>query len=133
MIERLKPEITNKLYDGVELFPECKLTFITGVNMNETEKNISSSFTDELQVLYSLIKKNTQEESIDFDVALISYGGYTNLIGDYIYNNLKRRAICFGDELFAYFGIYNKSMMTKRPDVIKLFVNKNTAWVNKTK
>lgn len=125
MVERIKPEITNKIYDGIELFPECKLSFITGLN----NKSSDTSLGDKLKLLYDRIQLATQQDSTDFDIALVSCGGYTNLIGNYIINNLNRSAICFGEELFSYFGIYNEYMIKNRPDVIKLFVHKNDAWV----
>jgi hypothetical protein len=144
MVARTNPEITKQLYDGVELFPECKLSFITGPNSKgggtesdsgsesgskSSSSSSSSSVHDDLKALYDRISMKMQSEDGDFDVALVSCGGYTNLVGNYICKNLNRGAICFGDELFAYFGIYNQYMISKRPDVIKLFVHKNDAWV----
>jgi len=85
------------------------------------------------KVIATLKSMSQEDDSNDFDVALISCGGYTNLVGDFIYKNLNRSAICFGDELFSYFGFYNEYMIKHRPDVIKLFVHKNDAWVTLNK
>jgi len=130
MIERTKPEIINKIFNGVELFTECMLSFVTGPNIRGSDTSIE----DELKTLYDRIKLKTQDEyNNDFDIALISCGGYTNLIGDFIYKKLNRSAICFGEELFSYFGIYNEYMIKHRPDVIKLFVHKNDSWITLNK
>lgn len=137
MVERTKPEIINKIYDGIELFPDCMLSFVTGPQINGKSSgvgDITTSIDDELKILYDRIKLKTQDdESTDFDIALISCGGYTNLVGDFIYKKLNRSAICFGEELFSYFGIYNEYMIKHRPDVIKLFVHKNDSWITLNK
>ena len=64
------------------------------------------------------------EQVIDqFDVALVSCGGYANPICSFIYENGKS-AIYVGGVLQMYFGILGARWLQERPDIIKLFSNK---------
>ena len=69
-----------------------------------------------------LQKFTSKLDSLEYDVALVSAGGYGNLVCNYIYKNGKS-AICVGDVLQMYFGILGSAWLTDRPDVLRLFLN----------
>ena len=112
-----KITIRSHIYDGVDLFPECE--FIT-LKPPQTQAGESSrGFTIEFDDFKSRV-----EQVIDqFDVALVSCGGYANPICSFIYENGKS-AIYVGGVLQMYFGILGARWLQERPDIIKLFSNK---------
>ena len=105
----------EKIY-GVELFPECKFTFIKPPQTQGTEP--SEDFSVELKKFTDRIDKNIDT----FDIALCSAGGYGNLICNHIYSQGKS-AIYVGGVLQMYFGIYGTRWLRERPEVIKLYMN----------
>lgn len=112
---REKIGIREKIY-GVDLFPECTFTFLKPPQTHADQP--SRPFREEL---------NDFEKAIDtvlpdFDVALLSCGGYANPIGSYIYEKGKS-AIYVGGVLQMYFGILGARWEKERPDIIKLFAN----------
>ena len=59
---------------------------------------------------------------LEYDVALVSCGGYGNLVCDAIYQQGKS-AIYVGGVLQMYFGILGNRWIIERPDIVKLFLN----------
>jgi len=49
--------------------------------------------------------KNIKEQTFDYDIALVSCGGFGMLISDYIFSDLKTSAIYVGGSLQLFFGI----------------------------
>ena len=105
-----KIQIREKIF-GVDLFPDCEIITISPPPQNDSEE-----FHIELQ------KFTSKLDSLEYDFALVSAGGYGNLLCNYIYKNGKS-AICVGDVLQMYFGILGSAWLTDRPDVLRLFLN----------
>lgn len=59
----------------------------------------------------------------EFDVALIGCGGFSNLLGHYIYKEMKRSAIYLGGPIQLYFGIMGRRWLA-HPHM-KAFLNQN--------
>jgi hypothetical protein len=106
-----------KIYDGVELFPECEFVFI---KPPQTQGNESSQ---EFDVELSDFYKRLDLIRDTYDVALLSCGGYANPICNYIYENHGKSAIYVGGVLQMYFGILGNRWLKERPDVCRLFLN----------
>jgi hypothetical protein len=119
-IETIKKNIHNnsKIYDK-ELFPECNFVFLKPPQTNG--KNPSRSFQIELQEFCDKIKIFTQNNN--YDIALVSCGGYGNLVCNYIYS-LGKSSIYVGGVLQMYFGILGTRWLRERPDIVKLYLNK---------
>lgn len=107
----------SKIYDGVDLFPECSFIFIKPPVTNGD--NPSEEFDIELEHFYSRLDKIKGQ----YDIALLSCGGYANPIANYIYEIHNASAIYIGGVLQMYFGIYGKRWMADRPDIFKLYMN----------
>lgn len=123
-IEHIKEKIliSTEIY-GVDLFPECKFVFLESP---KTYGNYPSN-DFELEIKNFMIRVNDIKN--DFDIALCSCGGFGNLICNEIFK-LGKSAICVGSVLPLYFGIYNNRYMKERPDIFRLFMNKN--WIKQT-
>ena len=104
---------------GIDLFPECVLSTICPP---QTEGNKpSDDFTVELDRFTSKL------DTMDYDIALVSCGGYGNLVCNYIFNRGKS-AIYVGKVLQTYFGILDNRLLLERSDIIRLFLNE--FWTN---
>jgi hypothetical protein len=116
-IQSLELQITRRhlVYDGVDLFPECQFKFIKPPQTHAEEP--SMEFDQELAQFF-----NQLDHVGDYDVALVSAGGYGNPICSHIYRH-GRSAIYVGGVLQMYFGILGQRWVTERPDVVKLFMN----------
>ncbi len=116
--ESIKEKIGLPIYP-VELFPEC--TFIFSKPPQTHAQNPSLEWSAELAAYC------TQLDTLknDYDVALLSCGGYGNLISNYIYEKHQKSAIYIGGVLSMYFGVYGKRWLQDRPSVIKMFLNKH--------
>ena len=68
-------------------------------------------------------------EHKEFDVALVSCGGYGMPVCNYIYSEMKKSVIYIGGALQLFFGILGKRWMTNKP-VLQL-VNDN--WIRPSK
>ena len=116
-----KIQIRDKIY-GIDLFPNCE--FVTACPPQTYADDSSNEFDVELARFVDTLK------SLEYDVALVSCGGYENLVCDAIYQHGKS-AICVGDVLQMYFGILGNWWLSERPDIVKLFVN--DYWTSPTK
>ncbi len=109
----------EKLYGGVDLFPDC--TFITlKPPMTQGSEN-SREFHEELSEFY--IKLDRLKEL--YDVALLSCGGYGNIISNHIFTEHKKSAIYMGGTLQMAFGILGKRWLKERPDIVRLYMNEH--------
>jgi hypothetical protein len=72
------------------------ITYNDGIHLEHCPHN---NYHETVAYYKDLIRKT------DFDIALLSCGGYTNEIGYFIKNELHRSAIYFGGPLQLYFGI----------------------------
>ena len=117
--ESLKAQvpIREKIY-GIDLFPECEFVYLKPPQTHAS--NLSRDFQYELRTF----EENIDEIWNDFDVALLSCGGYANPIGSYIYEKGKS-AIYVGGVLQMYFGILGSRWEKERPDILKLFKNEH--------
>lgn len=110
-----KIPIREKIY-GIDLFPDCEI--ITIVPPQTQGNNVSEEFHIELQ------KFTEKLDSLEYDIALVSAGGYGNIICNYIYNKGKS-AVYVGGVLQMYFGILGGRWLIDRPDVLRLFLNEH--------
>ena len=119
-------EKRGKIYDGVDLFPECTFITIRSTQTQGDEK--SESFVKEIAKFF----KRVDAVAGTYDIALVSCGGYGNMVCNYIYEQHQKSAIYVGGVLQMYFGILGERWIRERPDIIKLFVDGNDAWTRPT-
>jgi len=115
-----KIPIRAKLYDGVDLFPDC--TILT-IRPPQTQ---CDSVSDETYfgVYLNEFTKELDKIKDDYDVALVSCGGYGNLVCNHIYNSGKS-AIYVGGTLQMYFGILGSRWLRERSDILRMFLNEH--------
>jgi hypothetical protein len=115
---REKIPIREKLYDGVDLFPDCEITVLKPpqTQASEPSREFSQEFAD--------FKMQVDDVLDTFDVALVSCGGYANPICAHIFDKGKS-AIYVGGVLQMYFGILGERWIKERPDIVRLFTNKH--------
>jgi hypothetical protein len=111
-----KIPIREKIY-GIDLFPDCEITTIKPPQTQGSEPSLQ--FNDELDKFYIELDKIKD----NYDVALVSSGGYGNIICNHIYKS-GNSAIYIGGVLSMYFGVYGMRWMKERPEAMKLFMNK---------
>ena len=70
--------------------------------------------------------KNIKEQTFDYDIALVSCGGFGMLISDYIFSDLKTSAIYVGGSLQLFFGI----MGTRWKNSPKIIQHVNNYWTH---
>lgn len=114
--------VLDKIY-GRDLFPDCSFTFLKPPITNGN--NQSRPFIEELN---DFVKRIGSIKD-DFDVALVSCGGYGNLVLNRIHD-MGKSAIYVGGVLQMYFGVYGSRWERERPLMMKLF--KNEHWVRPT-
>ena len=112
-----KIPIREKIY-GVDLFPECEI--ITICPPQTQGDNPSEEFITELIAF----EKRLDEIKDTYDIALVSCGGYGNLVCNSIYKQGKS-AIYVGGVLQMYFGILGNRWLIERADAVRLFLNAN--------
>lgn len=113
----------EKIY-GVNLFPECTITTIKPPQTHGQE--ISEEFNVELEQFFQEL--DTIQDT--YDIALVSCGGYSNLVCNHIYENNKKSAICVGGVLQMYFGIFGEKWVQTTKDILSLY--KNEYWTRPT-
>jgi len=112
-----KIPIRKEIY-GVDLFPNCEILTIKPPQTQGTES--SEEFDIELNKF--LNKLDAIKET--YDIALVSAGGYGNLICSHIYKTGKS-AIYVGGVLQMYFGINGQRWIRERPDILRLYLNRS--------
>ena len=118
--ESLKKQIPirEKIYDGIDLFPECEFKTLKPPITNAD--NPSKEFHIELE----MFNKQLDAMKDQYDVALVSAGGYSTIICGHIYDSGKS-AIQVSGVLQMYFGILGKRWLKERKDVVQLFMNEH--------
>ncbi len=106
----------TQLYAGNDLFPGCQ--FIT-ISPPITYGNIECPHFNE--VLDTFLQK-LDTLTGQYDVALVSAGGYTNPIIGHIYSR-GASAIYVGGVLQMYFGILGNRWFKERSDIIRMYLN----------
>jgi len=114
-----KLPIREKIY-GVDLFPECSFVTIIPPQTQCEFNSGDSYFGDHL----SKFKQELDEIKDTYDIALVSCGGYGNLVCNYIFESGKS-AIYVGGVLQMYFGILGGRWLKERPDVVRIFLNEH--------
>ena len=109
---------TRKELYGIDLFPDCEIITIRPPQTQGDEPS------EEFDV--ELMKFTRQLDRIkdSYDIALVSCGGYGNLVCSHIFNAGKS-AIYVGGVLQMYWGILGQRWFNDRPEIIKLFLNKS--------
>ena len=114
-----KLPIRAELYGGVDLFPEC--TFLT-IKPPQTQ---GGTQTDQyFGVHLAEFARRLDAIRDNYDVALVSCGGYGNLVCNHIFESGKS-AIYVGGVLQMYFGILGTRWLRERPDILRMFMNKH--------
>lgn len=121
-----KIPIRSKIYqkDGpdaaqhIDLFPGCEILTITPPQTQADKQ--SREFDVELVDFF----KRVDALGDTYDIALVSAGGYENLICNHIYESGKS-SVCVGDVLQMYFGIIGNQWLQERPDIVRMFMNKH--------
>lgn len=107
---------TRKEIYGMDLFPDCE---IITLKPPQTHASLPSR-PFEIEMLEFMGKLTPLLNQ--FDVALVSAGGYGNLICSAIYR-MGKSAICVGGVLQMYWGIMGKRWLLQVPDVLRLYLN----------
>ena len=117
--ESIKEKIaTRKEIYGVDLFPECEIITIRPPQTQGSEPS------EEFDVELGKFTKELDKIKNDYDIALVSCGGYGTLVCSHIFTSGKS-AIQIGGVLQMYWGILGTRWFKDRPDIIKLFLNKS--------
>jgi len=112
-----KLPIREKIY-GMDLFPDCS---ITTIRPPQTQGSESSEEFD-VELAKFVAKLATIRDT--YDVALVSCGGYGNLVCNAIFEQGKS-AIYVGGVLQMYFGILGSRWLRERPDILRMFMNEH--------
>jgi len=107
---------TRKHIYGIDLFPECEIITIKPPQTQGDER--SEDFLIELKTFTDKLD-NIKDK---YDIALVSCGGYGNLVCNYIYKSGKS-AIYIGGVLQMYWGILGQRWLRERNDIVRLFLN----------
>ena len=113
-----KINIRERIY-GIDLFPNCEFIFLKPPQTQGS--NLSDEFDEELA---RFIHKIDQIKDT-FDIALVSCGGYGNLVCLEIFN-MHKSAIYVGGVLQMYFGVYGNRWEKECPDIMRIY--KNEYW-----
>ena len=111
----------SQLFDGVDLFPECTFVYIRPPQTQAGEP--SREFDVELEDF----QRRLDVLKDSYDVALVSCGGYGNLVCNYIFEKHRKSAVYVGGVLQMYFGVLGNRWLKERPDVVRLFLNEHWA------
>jgi hypothetical protein len=119
--ESIKERVPKRaqLYDGVDLFPDCTFVYIRPPQTQAGEP--SREFDVELEEF----QKRLDVLKDSYDVALVSCGGYGNLVCNYIFEKHRKSAVYVGGVLQMYFGVLGNRWLKERPDVVRLFLNEH--------
>jgi hypothetical protein len=107
--------IRQEIY-GIDLFPDCEILTIKPPQTQGFEK--SMEFNIELNKFFEQLFVMLPH----FDIALVSAGGYGNIICDQLFQ-MGKSAIYIGGVLQMYWGIFGQRWLHDRPDIIRLYMN----------
>lgn len=119
-VETIKLQYNKRqvLFNGTKLLPEMDLCFIK-TPLTLAGNKCGNTWYD------NYISLCDQIDNLDFDIALLSCGGYGHPLCSHIYEKKNRSCIYVGGILQLYFGIIGKRWETK--DFTKKY--KNEHWV----
>jgi hypothetical protein len=112
-----KIPIRKEIY-GVDLFPDCEILTIKPPQTQGAESS------EEFDVELNKFLNKLDGIADTYDIALVSAGGYGNLICSHIYKTGKS-AIYVGGVLSTYMGIYGQRWIRERPDILRLYLNRS--------
>jgi hypothetical protein len=112
-----KIPIREKIY-GVDLFPECTITTIRPPQTHAS--NDAREFSVELAEFFAELDKVKDT----YDVALVSAGGYANLICAHIFKS-GNSAMYVGGVLQMLFGVLGARWLKETPDAVRLYLNEH--------
>jgi len=117
-VETLKQQIPirRRMYDNIDLFPECDFVYLKPPQTHADQP------AEDFSIEFDKFKDNVNELLDQFDIALVSCGGYGNPICSHIFSKGKS-AIYVGGVLQMYFGILGNRWIQERNEVVKLFYN----------
>ena len=101
---------------GVDLFPDCTFVLIAPPVTQAEEP--AEDFQVELAKFY--VRLDALRDT--YDVALVSAGGYGNLICAHLFSQGKS-SVYVGGVLQMYFGVLGNRWLKERPDVLRLYLN----------
>lgn len=113
-----KIHVRKNIY-GIDLFPNCEISTIRPPQTQGAE------YSKEFDIELKQFTQKLDDIKHTYDIALVSCGGYGNLVCSHMYNSGKS-AIYVGGVLQMYWGILGTRWFNDRPDVIRLFLN--TYW-----
>ena len=115
--DSIREKIANRkeIY-GIDLFPECEILTI------KPPMTQGDEYSQEFDLELDHFKRNVDKLKDQYDIALVSSGGYGNLICDYLFHQGKS-SIYVGGVLQMFWGINGHRWLNDRPDVCKLFMN----------
>ena len=116
--ESIKKQLTKPHAYGINLFPECSFVYL---RPPQTNGNMPSYEWD-----IELVRFYVELDAIkdDYDIALVSAGGFGNLMCDHIFKGGKQ-AINVGGVLQMYFGIYRAGWLIERPKILGNYLNEH--------
>ena len=109
---------TRKEIYGIDLFPDCEIITIRPPQTQGSEES------EEFDIELNKFTKRLDEIKDQYDIALVSCGGYGTLVCSHIYKSGKS-AMYIGGVLQMYWGILGNRWFENRPDIIRLFLNKH--------
>ena len=103
-ISSMKKQIDNKfkMFKDKDIFLEGQEFIFYKCFQTSAGNHLHKSWAETFQIMCDDIEK------LDFDIALLSCGGYGEPLSYFIHNNLKKSAIYVGANLQLYFGIGGK-------------------------
>jgi hypothetical protein len=114
----------EKIY-GIELFPECTFVFI------KPPQTQGENVSEEWDVELARFDNDLAQIAGQYDVALVSAGGYGNLICNMIYEKYNKSAIYVGGVLQMYFGVLGNRWLEERASVVRMYLNEH--WTRPSK
>jgi hypothetical protein len=113
----------EKIFPGKKWFENCDLYFIQPpFTLAGNHQNID--WQTHLNKFLESLKTN-----IDFDIALVSAGGYGMLISEFIFKEMGKSVMYIGGALQLFFGVIGKRWFDNK-DILKLV---NDDWVRPDK
>lgn len=120
-IDSIKTNIEKQeLIYGKNFFPSCSFTFLKSpITWANCESNDwMTEFIDFCNKINGI--------KDDFDIALVSCGGYSNPLLSYLLS-IGKSGINVGSVLQMYWGVYGEKWILEKPDIIALYSNNN--WI----
>jgi len=108
--------IREKIY-GIDLFPNCEFILI------KPPQTQGSQPSNDFIIEFNNFCKKLDLIKDTYDIALVSSGGYGNLICNYIYEKHNKSAIYVGGVLQMYFGILGNRWLRERNEITNMYSN----------